>query len=84
MEVIIILVEQFSTPFQHTNSKITSKNVCTNPNTALPKWQAWSLWQSQENELWGQCHKEAGIWDTVMCTHNQLQLIVNRFTSIID
>lgn len=42
------------------------------------------LWQSQENELWGQRDKEAGIWDTLMRTHNQRQLIVNWFTSVID
>lgn len=42
------------------------------------------LWQSQENELWGQRDKEAGIWDTLMRTHNQCQLIVNWFTSVID
>lgn len=87
MEVIIILVEQFSKPFQHTNSKITSRNLCKNPkltNTVLLKWQSWPLWKSQENWLWGQCDKEAGIRDTLMCTHNRLQLIVNWFTSIID
>lgn len=77
MEVIIILVEKFSKPLQHKNSKISSKNIGKNPkltNIALLKWQAWPLWQSQQNELWGQCDKEAGISDTLMCIHNQLSI----------